>query len=189
MLQNQCAIRSITLKGPRHTGLREDSLWPGEPPLRRLSCCCRERDRAGPGSNAGPRRSHMGTMNVPDKDCSHTWKWRLGARLCTWAMCVAPASPIELNARLRITRFLLADVVVERAKPIRRAPSSPMRLFLSDRWVRLGRENKRCYYKILPRLYRTDIQSKLVCLCLCVCVCVCVCVCICLSEISHEYDV
>lgn len=51
----------------------------------------------------------------------------------TCAMYLAPASPIELKARLSDRRFLLADLVVERADPIRRAPSSPIRLFLRDK--------------------------------------------------------
>lgn len=55
----------------------------------------------------------------------------------TCAKCAAPTSPIELNARLSNTRFLLADLAVDRAEPIRRAPSSPIRLLRSDRWVRL----------------------------------------------------
>lgn len=61
----------------------------------------------------------------------------------TLAKNAAPASPIELNARLSDKRFLLADEVLERAKPIRRAPSSPIWLHRRDRWVRLrqGREN------------------------------------------------
>lgn len=37
----------------------------------------------------------------------------------TCAICVAPASPIELKAMLSDKRFLLVDLVVERADPIR----------------------------------------------------------------------
>lgn len=59
----------------------------------------------------------------------------------TCAIWVAPASPIELNARLSDRRFLLADLVVERADPIRRASSSPIRLFLRDKWVRLDQKD------------------------------------------------
>lgn len=51
----------------------------------------------------------------------------------TCAIYVAPASPIELKARLSDKRFLLADLVVERADPIRRAPSSPIWLFRRDK--------------------------------------------------------
>lgn len=59
----------------------------------------------------------------------------------TCAIYVAPASPIELNARLSDNRFLLADLVVERANPIRRAPSSPIWLFRRDKWVMLYQRN------------------------------------------------
>lgn len=58
----------------------------------------------------------------------------------TCAIYAAPASPIQLNARLSKQRFLLADLVVERADPIRRAPSSPIRLFRRDKWVRLDQK-------------------------------------------------
>lgn len=61
----------------------------------------------------------------------------------TCAICAAPASPIELNAKLSNRRFLLADVVVERADPIRRAPSSPIRLFRRDKWVMLDQRDTR----------------------------------------------
>lgn len=72
----------------------------------------------------------------------------------TFAICAAPSSPIQLNARLSDKRFLLADLVVERADPIRRAPSFPMRLFLRDRWVRLDQRN----------------NMSQACLCSCLCV-------------------
>ena len=51
----------------------------------------------------------------------------------TCAIYSAPASPIELNARLSDKRLLLAELSVERADPIRRAPSSPIWLFLRDK--------------------------------------------------------
>lgn len=60
----------------------------------------------------------------------------------TRAICAAPASPMELNARLSDKRFLLAVVEVESAEPIKRAPSTPIRLFRRDRWVRLRRKKK-----------------------------------------------
>lgn len=59
----------------------------------------------------------------------------------TWAISAAPASHIRLNARLSDRRFLLADLAVESAEPIRRAPSTPIRLFLRDKWVRLDQRN------------------------------------------------
>lgn len=59
----------------------------------------------------------------------------------TCAICIAPASPIQLNARLSDKRLLLEDLAVERAAPIRQAPSFPIRLFRRDKWVRLDQRN------------------------------------------------
>ena len=77
----------------------------------------------------------------------------------TWAIWAAPASPIELKARLSDSRFLLVDLVVESREPIRRALVTPIRLFLRDKWVRL--ETK-----------ETHTEESGVCVLLCVCVCV-----------------
>lgn len=81
-----------------------------------------------------------------EEDLSHHEEEHTGRNIksllgYTCAICVAPASPIELNARLSDRRFLLADLVVERAEPIRRAPSSPIRLFRRDKCVRLDKRN------------------------------------------------
>lgn len=87
-----------------------------------------------------PWKGKQGGKHISSSD-GNIQRERGSALDYTFAICMAPASPILLNARLSDRRFLLADLLVERAKPIRRAPSSPIRLFRSDKWLMLDQRD------------------------------------------------
>lgn len=104
------------------------------------SDCWTVRERVKPDSAANPERQNK------KKDEHNMWVMKKvddkeTAVRCTCAMWAAPASPIQLKAKLSDRRFLLEQLFVESAAPIRRALSSPIRLLRRDRWVSLDQRD------------------------------------------------
>lgn len=97
------------------------------------SDCWPARDKAELDSAAGPERQKQ-HQHLSAQEWNKSGESFVSV---TCAICAAPASLIELKARLRDKRFLLADLMVDRAEPMSRAPSSPIQLFLRDKWVSL----------------------------------------------------
>lgn len=113
---------------------------PDERLLNLQSYCWTVREGASHDSTAGPDTKEDGENTLAVMKVTFRRLTQHSRRGFTCAIYAAPASPIQLNARLSKQRFLLADLVVERADPIRRAPSSPIRLFRRDKWVRLDQK-------------------------------------------------